>query len=445
MKEATRENWRKLRQFLFHDLWDVEVTSLSSLKALVVRLLRVGQLVGRGFREDELTVHAASLTFASLMSLVPLLAIVFSLLKGLGVGEDQIAKFMQWKAQMPLEFQGFIDQMMEIVNTTNFAALGWVGLLFLLFTATMVLSNVESSFNRVWGITTSRNVLRRIANYISILVVVPILIGVAGTVAAAMRSEAVFTRLGSAAIAYRHLLRLTPVFSAWLAFAFLYVFLPNTRVKWGPAAVSALVGALLWLGWQKVYISFQIGVARYNTIYGTFASVPVFLAWLYVSWVIVLLGAEVAFAVQNHGTYHLEQQAEKANLKARSALGLAVILRAAVGLERDVSPFDIAGFARERRVPVRLLNDVVGLFVREQWLAEIADQPGTYALMKAPEQIQARDVVDVVMSEGAPPERLGLDHLAPAVENLLEHLQTGLDEALSGRTVADILQAEKRA
>lgn len=439
MRESTKQTWQRVRQFLFHDMWDIEVTSMSALRGLMVRALRVCQLVIRGFRDDELPVHASSLTFASLMSLVPLLAIAFSVLKGLGVGDEEINQLLQWKSEMPIEFQGFLDQMLAIVNATSFAALGWVGLVFLLLAAIAVLGNTEASFNRVWGITTSRNMLRRVANYISILVVVPILIGVAGTIAATMKSEAVMMRLGSVAFVYRYLLRLTPLFSAWLAFGFLYVFLPNTRVKLVPALVSGLVGALLWLSWQKFYIGFQLGVARYNKIYGTFASVPIFLAWLYVSWVIVLLGAEVAFAVQNHATYHLEQKAEKANLKSRSILGLAIILRAAEGLSADSPPFEISTFAREQRVPVRLLNDLVSLFTREGWLAEVAEQPGCYVLLKAPDRIKAKDVLDVIFEDGASPEGLGLAHLNPVVEATLGRLDKGLERSLGDQSLQDVL------
>ncbi|MBN1268549.1 MAG: YihY/virulence factor BrkB family protein [Kiritimatiellae bacterium] len=440
MIEEARSLWKRLTTFLFHDIWEARFTSVSGLRGVLARILRVGHLVIRGFREDDLTVHASALTFATLMSLVPLLAIAFSLLKGLGVGDQEINRLMEWKDRMPVEFERFIDQTLAVVSGTSFAALGWVGLVVLLFAAILVLGSAEISFNRIWGITRSRNMLRRVANYISILVVVPILIGVAGTITAFLRSEAIISRLGSVGFLYRSLLRLTPLFSTWLAFGFLYVFLPNTRVRAMPALVSGLVGALLWLGWQKLYIGLQVGVARYNAIYGTFASVPIFLAWLYTSWVIVLLGAEVAFAIQNEATYHLEQAGERAGVRAKAMIGLAVVLRAAEALSDGRSSFELGSFSQERRVPIRLLNELVALLVRAGWLAEVAERSGRYVLLRAPDKVRVRDVFDVVMRDGASPEQLGLVHLGESVEGVMGAVDQTLDSAFGGQTIQDLLK-----
>jgi len=441
MIEKARDIWQRLTQFLFHDLWDIEVTSLSALRQLPVRILRVAHLVIRGFREDELPIHASALTFVALMSFVPLLAIIFSVLKGFGVGQDSIAKVMEWRDAMPEQLQGFVDQMLEIANATNFAALGSIGVAFLLFTAIMVLGNIEISFNRVWRITKTRNMLRRTANYVFILVVVPLCISIAMTISAAFQSSQFVAKLGTARLLVRSLARLSPLLITWFAFSLLYLFLPNTRVRLRPAFLSGLVGALLWLGWQKLYITLQIGVARYNAIYGTFASVPIFLAWLYVSWIILLLGAELAFACQNHATYHLEQKADAASLRSRVSMATAVVIRAAEGLAEDKDSLELSSFARERRVSIRLLNEIVGLFVGAGWLAEVAEQPGCYVLLKAPERIKAKDIVDVVVSTGASPEGLGLDHLGPSVESLVRKIDEGLDMAFQEQTVQDLLNA----
>ena len=147
--------------------------------SLPARIIRVGHLLFRGYSDDDLAIHASSLTFVTLASLVPILAVGFALAKGFGMGVDQLAAVtdMEWFAQMPPQWQEFVQKILDIVNTTNFSALGWIGLVFFVFTAVLLLANVEKSFNRVWGVDKNRSLLRQVANYTSVLVFVPLLIG----------------------------------------------------------------------------------------------------------------------------------------------------------------------------------------------------------------------------------------------------------------------------
>jgi len=439
--DSPKNIWQRTRQFLLHDVWDIDVSSMSAGKSFPVRIVRIFQLVVKGFKEDDLPVHASALTFVTLMSLVPMLAVAFALLRGFGFGQDEITKLLEWKDSMPPQFSAFVDQIMSIVNSTNFAALGWVGLVFVVFTALLVLGSVEISFNRIWGVTASRTVFRQAANYISILVLVPLLIGVESTVEASLRGGLPFLP-DSLGFVVRNLLRVTSFLTTWLAFIFLYIFLPNTRVKMLPAVVSSLIVTLFWLGWQKSYIALQIGVARYNAIYGTFASVPIFLAWLYTSWVIVLLGAELAFALQNASTYRMESAADSASAKSKFILVLSVVVQAARALAGGPR-FEIGAYAREHRVPVRLLNEIVRILVKNGLLAETAGQEGGFVLLRAPETIRVRDLVAVVAQEGARPEALGLTALDEQVQRVLKELESNLAKSIGEMTVKDLLPAEE--
>ncbi len=436
----TMTQWfTKARQFLLHDVWDIDLASLSAERSFVVRVVRVAQMIVRGFREDDLFVHASALTFVTLTSLVPILAVAFAVLKGFGFGQDQINNLLDWKDSMPEEFQSFIDTILNIVNTTNFSALGWIGLGFFIFTAAMVLGSVEASFNRIWGVSKPRTYLRQIANYVSVLVLVPVLVGVASTVEASLRGGESFLP-ESFGWLLRNLLRLTSLFTAWLGFILLFSFVPNTRVRFMPAFISAFFSALLFLGWQKVYMGLQVGVARYNAIYGTFASVPIFLGWLYISWVLILLGAEFAFALQNSATYQMESSADSASSKSRILLSLGILRAAAASLVEDRPRFDISMYAHEKRVPFRLVNSMVRMLVRAGWLAETAGPNGGYVLLKAPDALKVRDVVDCVLQEGAPPEKLGLLHLEPIVGELMGAMDRGLSASLETLTLRDLLK-----
>lgn len=441
MTEEPKTRWQRLRKFLMHGVWDIELSTLSAGKSLPIRLVRVGQLIIKGFTEDDLAVHASALTFVTLMSLVPLLAVGFALLKGFGFGQEQINTLMEWEASMPEQFQVFIDSVLNIVSTTNFAALGWAGLGFVIFTAVIMLAATEVSFNRIWGITQMRTPLRQAANYISVIVLVPLLILAASAVEASLKGMVPILP-DSISFVVKNLLRLTSFFMTWLAFLFLYIFLPNTRVRVASALFASLVTGVLWLIWQKAYISLQMGVGRYNAIYGTFASVPIFLGWLYMSWVIILLGAELAFALQNAATYRVESAADNANAKSKVALALSIVIRAAEAMTGGGTPFEAGTFAHEQRVPIRLLNGMVRLLVRSGILIETAGKENCFVLLKSPDAIFVKDVVDTVIQDGAKPEALGLTNLPAPVTGVLAKMESGLSGLLDSITIQDLLKKD---
>lgn len=437
---AATSSRQKLKQFLLRDIWDIEVSSLSAVRRFAVSALRIVHLVVQGFGEDECLLHSSALTYVTLMAMVPLLAIVFSVLKGLGAGQEAMDKLREFLATMPDQFRVFVENLLDSVGKANVVAVGWIGVIALLIMVVQMLSSIEMSFNRVWGIKTPRNILRKTANYISTLVVVPILIMAALAVSATFSSEAFIHKLGLAASAYRSFLHLSPLFASWLAFSFLYVFMPNTRVHAVPALVSGLVATVLWLGWQRLYIALQVGVARYNVLYGTFLAVPIFLMWLYFGWVIVLLGAEVAFAIQNHSTYQMERTATAASTRSRLLLALSVVLHAARAHQTDHPRLEVAAYAREHRVPIRLLNDIVRVLVGAGLLAETAEREGCYVLLRAPEKIRVHDVIDMILQDGTPPETLGLLPPDPEIEGVLGALQKGVSGALDRTTLRDLLE-----
>ncbi|MCF7838370.1 MAG: YihY/virulence factor BrkB family protein [Candidatus Marinimicrobia bacterium] len=437
--------FERLRRFLAHDIWVIEVSSPSAWRARLARVLRILSLATRGFRDDDITTQASSLTFATCMSLVPLLAIAFAVLRGLGAGADRIGQLMEWQAQMPPEFQQFLGRVLELVDTTNFAAMGWIGVGILIFMAAMVLGKIEKSVNRIWGITNSRGILRQLANYISILVVVPILIGIASTVMATLSSETLIARLGSAGFMYRASLRSMPLLATWIALSFLYAALPNTRVRAVSALVGGLFGAILWLAWQKAYIMLQVGVARHNAIYGTFSAIPIFLAWMYIGWLLILLGAEVTFAIQNESTFHLERAGRQASPKARASLALSLLTIAAEAQQGRGEPLNLARVSQRHRVPIRLLNEVIALLVNAQWLAPVAEQNDNFILTRTPEKLSLGQILDLFLEDGYSSADLHIEGIRPLGGAALAEWDRAWHEALAPQTLADCIEPEGNA
>ncbi len=430
---------RRLIAFVRHELWEVDPNDLPQPRRTLVRYLRMAHLVIRGIKQDKIPLHASALTLGTLISIVPVIAIMFSMYRGLGAGQEDVSDMLgDWMEDMPAEFQEFILQMLEQYAQVNVAAMGGIFLVVVLFIVIKMLASIEESFNEVWYIPHSRNLLRKISNYISILVIVPILV-VAASAATAVVDAFFSEQLEAAAWIWRSLIRLGPLLAVWLAFSFLYIFVPNTQVKLGPGLISGLIGALMWLIWQRVYIEFQVGVSKYNAIYGTFASVPIFLGWLYISWIIILLGAEVAFSIQNAETYKLERTASTASTKSRLLIAVGIMQQAASALHGSRSVFRAGEFALQTQVSTRLVNEIVRLFERAGLLGELAEQPGSYVLLKAPERLTVREVLDTILQDGTGPESLGLDHLDITVQQVIADVNSGMANSLDDMTVRDLV------
>ncbi len=492
-RHAIRERIRNVRQFVVQDMWDIELSSLSSLRAAGVRFMRIVHLAFRGFREDQCPLHASALTYTTLMAIVPVLALTLWVARGMG-GEELIKRQVQNAVQeytqtlaidepapddsaAPPEQDGasapdapsdgwpqpaaegetytaevlaeqinyIVEQAFVRVGEVSFAAMGGVGLAVLLWMVLNTLSRVEFSFNRVWGIRKERSLWRKFTDYLSVLFVLPVLIVAASTLPVAdlltrfMNEEAAQTiqgYLGADLVRFLTVLLLTT-----LALTFMIAFLPNTRVRAKSAVAGGLVAAILFLAWLRICATLQVGVARQGAVYGSFAVVPILLAWVYVSWLIVLFGTEVAFATQNYATYNMERGSKDASLAARLSLAVAIILQAARSMLSNSKPFQLSEYAAEKNVPMRFLNDVVAELTQTGYLGEMAESAGRYTLLKSPEAITVGELAKRLLTSGKAPGELGVQGLDPAADDIVEQARKGIEGAWADVTVKELLGA----
>ena len=479
IRRFVRMAWR----FTVDDVWDLDVGSLSGLRGLGVRTVRVISLVFRGFKDDECPIHAAALTFNTLMAIVPILALSLALARGLGnedYAKDKIRGVVsEWTerfeharddgaapvapvpvalpevepaamgdetASLAVEIDRLVEVGFEKVENISFAALGGVGLGVLFWMVVSVLGKIEGSFNRVWGIPRGRSLWRKFTDYLSVLFILPFLVLLASSLPVvdfATRflddnaAQLVRTFMGSG-----FLKNLMVVLMSTLSFGFLIMFMPNTRVRTWPGVIGGLISALLFIAWMLLCARLQVGAAKYGRIYGSFATVPIVLAWVYVSWEIVLFGAEVAFAVQNCGTYRMEREARSASLQSRAMLALSLVMETARAMHRrDDKPFDVESYAHDHRVPVRFVNGVVTEMEEAGLMGELSGSQGGYVLRHSPAELSVKDVVDAVLQHGSAPADLGLDRLDPAVAELLKQVDGSLESSVGHIRIQDLVTA----
>ena len=495
LKRKVYRGWR----YTVDDIWDVELSSLTAVSRLGVNVLRVLQLVLRGFRDDECPLHASALTFSSLMSIVPILALSLALARGLGDEETLKNRIRDTVSEWTRGFEAtvvvvdeqadgagkgeeafrrdkqdlqdrkdaadgdvgeaspgensaealgtrinaMVESGFDKVENISFKALGSVGLIILLLMVIDGLGRVEAAFNRIWGVATGRSLWRKFTDYLSVLVVMPFLMVAASSIPAADLVARFFE--GSTAELIREILgsgflkNLTVATMTALCFTFAIVFMPNTRVKFMSGLAGGVVSALLFIGWLCVCAKLQVGAARAGTIYGSFAIVPIILAWVYISWQIIFFGAEVAFAVQNCATYRMEQGARSASVQSKLILALSVVAEAADATVDGGTCFDASAYARRNRVPVRFLNEMLDELVRAGLMGELSEKSRCYVLLKSPSTLEVGEVFDGIVQTGVEPADLGLGMLDPRVKRAVQKAADGMSSSLAHMTIEKLL------
>ncbi|WP_306549667.1 YihY/virulence factor BrkB family protein [Desulfobulbus sp.] len=347
---------RRLRSWAFSPTPDPH--GAGALARFCVRLLLI---MRQEFFRTHLALRASALTYSIILSLVPILALSTSILKGLGNDEQlktAVVKFIdQWEpppaavdppetatntvlgqADLPVSattpvptpasptttnLHHAVDLIFQYVDRTNFAALGIIGVIGLIGVVFLVLSSIEEAMNAIWHTHKGRSLFRKIMDYLALLILLPLSLNVALAAEAILANQTIMLRLSMilpSAWMAGFFIKLIPFLFIVLSLMVMYLFFPHCKVKTGPALVGALFASVFWFIFQKLYITLQVGVANYNAIYGSFASIPLFLIWLQIGWTFILLGASLAYALQHHHHY----QFGAATTSPQKSLQLAV-------------------------------------------------------------------------------------------------------------------------
>lgn len=359
-----RNPLKKAIDFLRHDVWRVRRTSLPPGKSFFLNLLRVLILSVRGFDEDKCRLRASALTFYSLISIVPVMAMAFGIAKGFG-----FEKLMEQQLRDNLAgHEDVLQKVLEFSNAllanTQGGLIAGIGLLILIWAVLKVLGQIEDSFNDIWGVKEKRSLGRMFGDYLSLMLVCPVLIILSSGLTIFFTSQITeimekFTFLEVIGPAVLTFLKLLPYALLWGVFAFIYIFMPNTKVRFSSGLYAGIVAGTIFQLVQWAYVTFQIGVAKYNAIYGSFAALPLFLIWLQLSWFIVLYGAEFSFALQNVDTYEFEPDALEASHRVKTLLSLQITHHLVQNFARAEPPSTAREISARLEIPIRFTNEIL--------------------------------------------------------------------------------------
>ena len=429
---------KRIIDFILKDLWEIELSGLSYLKKWTYNILKMGYMVVRGFITDKCQFTAFGLTYVTLLAIIPFLAFIFSMSKAFGKF-DAVKNLVLEKAAVTQEI---VTKIIDLASRTNLKTLGIVGFGFLIWTLVIVLGTIEVSFNDIWGIKKSRNIFRKFTDYLGVILICPILaLSTTAVNAFLSNSNLVNKMLGMEFIGVlvHQLLRMAPYLSMWLLFTFIYMFMPNVKVKFLSALTAGIIAGTLWQLTQWGYIHFQIGVSRYSAIYGTFASIPVFLIWLYISWLILLFGAEISFAHQNVRTYTREEKSLAISPKYKELLGLRIMISIARNFYEDSQPLTSAQLSKKLDISIKLVNQLLFQLTECGLINEVNGRESSYQPSFSIEAITAGKVLDVFREYGNPIPKIEKNDTIGYLKTILSDARKTETEILDKLTLKDIL------
>ena len=353
-----------VEHFFAVDLWSINKTEQRSLRYMK-KVLGTLVISVREFLRDGVSNRASALTYSTLLSRIPILAILFAITRGFGVSEISehfLYDTLNAQPEVADYLMRFVDSYLE--ESRNGLFLG-VGIIALLVTVVNLTSNIETAFNDIWEVRKPRTFYRKVTDYFSIFLLLPVFIVVSGGlsifIGTMVREMHDYIILGSM---IKFLIRFSPYLMSWLMFTGLYIFMPNTKVHFLPALISGIVAGTFYQLFQFLYINGQFALSKYNAVYGSFAALPLLLLWLQISWTIILYGAEVCYAIQNAHNFSYGENSLRISRRGRDFVCILVAALIYKRFYRGEKPLTSKEISARCRLPIRLVHQTLNSLQR---------------------------------------------------------------------------------
>jgi membrane protein len=431
----------QIKQFVQRDLWTTDLRSLHGISRLAVLAVRLAIAVSLEFRYRLLDARAAGLVYTTLLSLVPFLAVVFSVLKAFGVHHQLEPLLAQVLEPLGPKGQEITQRVIGFVDNLQIGVLGVLGVAGLLYTAFSLIDKVEQSLNAIWQVRHGRSWTRKFTDYLSVVLVGPVLVVTALGLLASVQSQSLVQRvlqfepLGTWVVA---LAKLVPFVLLAAVFSFIYKFVPNTQVRVTSALVGGTSAAVLWGLAGTAFAKFVAGSGQYGAIYSGFAIVLLLLIWLYAAWLIVLVGAQVAFFHQHPTAYQSTLMWQHQTLALRERIALMVVSALTRRFLNGQGPVRPAELARELHLAASLVDEQVEQLVKHGYLGRTTEPQGV-TLVKPPESTSVTEVLNAIREVKASEALIPLNAIDPVVAALRRRDQA-VEQALTGLTLESLVR-----
>jgi membrane protein len=436
----------KIINFIENDIWRIQSKNTPRSNFFFIKQLRILILAVREFFEDNCLLRASALTFYSLLSIVPVVAMAFGIAKGFGFQkllEKQLFEKFPGQEEVMIQIIRYAHSLLE---NTKGGMIAGIGLAFLLWSVIKLLGNIERSLNAIWKINRPRTFGRKFGDYLSIVIISPLLVILSSSVTVFIATQITLitgkiSLLGIFNPVIFFILKLLPYCLVWILFIFTYIVMPNTKVNFRSGFIAGVIAGTIFQVVQWAYIFFQVGVARYNAIYGSFAALPLFMIWLQLSWLIVLFGGEISFAYQSVDNYEFEPDCRNISQMFKKLISLQIAHLVIKAFYRGEPPLTVSKITQALEIPIRLVQKILDELV-EGGIFSYAETKENNELFYQP----ARDINGMTIKSIIEAlDQIGVDNIpVPQTSELkvlsetLQSFSDVIEESPSNRLLKDI-------
>lgn len=433
MKKKEKENKSFLQyfkdgySFVLHDIWRITRSEVSKSRHFLYTIVKTLFISIRGFFYDKLQLKASALTYYTLFAMVPILALILAIASGFGF-QDHIVNSMsqQFAGQgdaIPYVLN-FVEKYLTKIKGGFFVG---IGIVILLWSVMSVFRHIEGTFNEIWQVKKSRSLLVQFTTYFSLMLILPIFLVVSSGLSIFFVSNlsdlAMFDYIGTFVSI---LLKMSPYIINWLLFTALFLIIPNTKVKFIPAMVAGIFTGTFFQLFQYLYLKGQVFLTSYNVVYGSFAIIPLLLLWLQISWLIILLGAEISYASQNVYNFEFEKDAKNITPRYRNFLTLLITYLIIKRFEAGEEPPTVEDLTKENHIPVRLASNILNQLVDVNIIIEVENDKSkdkTYLPAVDINKISVSYLFEKIELTGSENFKVDIDNRFANIWNKLENIQ----------------------
>ena len=423
-------------------IWERDTAHLPRHQYFLIQTLRIGNLVIRDLLEGMLTLQAMSLVYTTLLSIVPLIAVSFSVLKGFGV-HNQVEP-MLLNVLQPLGEKGveITHRIIGFVENTKAGVLGSLGLALLFYTVVSLIQKIERSFNYTWRITEHRPFMQRFSDYLSVVLLGPLLIFSALGITASITGSSIMQQLMEHEVIGFFIniaSRLVPYILVIAAFTMVYIFVPNTRVKTHAAFAGAVVAGILWQTTGWAFASVVVSSTKYTAIYSAFATLIIFMIWLYLCWLILLTGASIAFYVQHPENRTLQERTFQLSNRMKEKIAMLTMAIIGENYYANKDPLTMQDISTQLQVTGELMQPIIDGLVENKLLVRTGEDISGLLPAQPAEAMKIIDVLKVVRrAEEQDNNTLDLLPNHDVIDRLYDNMETAMRNSLGSVSLKDV-------
>jgi len=389
---------KTIKYFFTNGIWEIDTNNAKPLTKHSLNFLKVIILAFKGYSTDKCPMRASSLTYFSLLSIVPVIAVGFAIAKGFGLEnllENQIQEALAAQKEVTVYL---LDFSKSLLSSTKGGALAVISVIFLFYTVVRLFHQIEISFNIIWKVEKSRNFIRKFTDYLTIILIAPVLIIVSGTANIYITTflkdfitdDGIISVVSPVVVI---LLKSLPYVVIWILFTLVFLIMPNKKVKFSHALIAGIIAGTIYQLVQFYYMNIQVGFSRYNAIYGSFAALPLFLIWMQMSWLIVLFGAEISTSIENLNIFGHKKDYKLLSIAKKRVLHLIILKKVVDDFKNSEKPASVEQLSNEMKIPVNYVSHITDELTEISIISKIIDEHKNISFQPA------KDIANINLSE----------------------------------------------